>query len=73
MKSKPKSKNNISVRVEPLLVGAEVAAKMCGVSKRYWLQLDNQGKIPQPIHLGKRRLWGVEGLREWISKGCPSR
>ena len=69
----PKTKPKFDISVEPLLVSVEVAAKMCSLSKRYWLQLDDQGRIPQPIHIGKRKLWKVSDLQKWVSMGCPSR
>jgi predicted DNA-binding transcriptional regulator AlpA len=66
-------KQNITIMTMPLLVDATTAARMCSLSRRYWLQLDNAGKIPLPIRFGKRKLWSVAELEEWVKAGCPSR
>ena len=59
--------------IPPLLVDISTAGKILSISKSFLLQLDASGKIPQPIHLGKRRLWRVEDLQRWVSMGCCSR
>ncbi len=63
----------VNISTQPLLVDATTAAKMCGVCRRYWLQLDNAGKVPQAIRFGKRKLWSVKELNDWAASGCPSR
>ncbi len=68
-----KKSNNITIIIAPLLVDATTAAHMCSLSRRYWLQLDTQGKVPLPIRFGKRKLWSVAELEEWVKAGCPSR
>ena len=57
----------------PILVDSTDAAKLCGVCRRYWTQLDSAGKVPMPIRLGKRKLWAVSELEKWVAQGCPSR
>jgi predicted DNA-binding transcriptional regulator AlpA len=68
-----KAKPKIEITAQPLLVDTVTAARMCNLSKRFWIQLDNSGKIPQPIYLGKRKLWRVSDLQQWAAMGCPSR
>lgn len=71
---KKHSDDNISLRIEPLLVGAGAAARLCGISTKYWHILDTTGKVPLPVQaFGRRRLWSVRELDLWIQAGCPSR
>lgn len=37
---------------ERLLLSAAEAAKVCGVSERYWWSLHSSGRCPRPIRLG---------------------
>jgi hypothetical protein len=61
------------IAVEPVLVGAPDAARMCGLSERYWRKLDRTGRTPAAVCVGRRRLWAVENLRAWSAAGCPPR
>jgi hypothetical protein len=59
--------------VEPLLVPADVAGRMCGVSEATWWRLHAAAKVPAPVKVSHRTLWRVEDLRLWISVGCTDR
>jgi len=59
--------------VEPLAVGAEEAAALCGVGRSLWCELDRAGRIPLPLKLGARCVWSVAELRRWMDAGCPDR
>lgn len=59
-------------RVEPLAVAAKQAASMCGVSTAMWWKMKNSGRCPAPVKLGRRLLWRVEDLRQWVADGCPA-
>ena len=61
------------LQIEPLLCSSAEAARLCGVSKRYWLSLDSAGKVPAPKKPGSRVLWNISELREWVSNGCKPR
>ncbi len=63
----------VIVIVEPLLVGSAVAARVTGMSARSWQRLAAEGAVPAPIPFGRKRLWRLEKLREWVALGCPSR
>lgn len=63
----------IECQFEPLLVSAEDAASLCGVSRSTWLAWDSAGLCPAPIRLNGRTLWSTEQLRQWASTGCKSR
>ena len=59
--------------VQPLLVGAAVAGRMCGRSEASWWRDHAAGRVPAPVRLGGRTLWRVCELREWVDAGCPDR
>ncbi len=54
-----------------LLVSSREVAKLLKISERtLWAQW-NSGKMPRPIRIGQRVLWGYEELRAWVAAGCP--
>jgi predicted DNA-binding transcriptional regulator AlpA len=55
----------------PMGVEAAQAARLCGVSRATWYSLRKAGRVPRPVRLGRRVLWRVEELREWMAAGCP--
>lgn len=58
----------------PLLVGAEDAAKLLGVSKSDFCAFHKSGQLgPEPIRLGRRNLWRVYALERWVESCCPPR
>src|SRR4051812_40590779 len=66
---KPKS---LAAAVEPLLVPAAEAAKLCGISEATWYRLKAAGKTPAPLKLG-RVLYRLADLRLWVEWGCCDR
>ncbi len=61
-------------QIEPLLLDAGRAAKVCGISRTTYLKLVRSGAIaPQPFRLGSRVLWSRYLLEDWIRAGCPHR
>ena len=58
--------------VEPLLLRAEQAAKLCGLSKSSWYEYMSAGWVPPSIKIGKARLWRLDILRKWASWDCPT-
>ncbi len=58
---------------EKILVSAREAAGLLGISRTTWLSLYNSGKTPKAIRLGRRILWRLEELKDWVDEGCPSR
>lgn len=62
-----------TTQLEPALVSAKDAAKLCGVGDRMWRTMNRDGRIPEPVRLGRRVLWRVEELRDWARAGCPPR
>ncbi len=63
----------VIVIVEPLLMGSAVAARVTGMSARSCQRLAAEGAVPEPITFGRKRLWRLDELREWVALGCPSR
>jgi predicted DNA-binding transcriptional regulator AlpA len=67
-----KNKDQLTATPEPLLVRADQASALCGLSVSTWYQLKSSGQLPPSIKLGKARLWPLDTLRMWISLGCPT-
>jgi predicted DNA-binding transcriptional regulator AlpA len=60
--------------VEPLLLNADQAASLCGVSSATWYRMASSGRCPAPLRLSAGCVrWRVEELRDWIEAGCPPR
>ena len=59
--------------VEPALLRARDAAKLCGVSLASWWRWDAAGRMPRGIKIGGARLWSRGELLAWIDAGCPER
>jgi len=56
-----------------LLLEADDAAGLLGVSRSAFYRLDLKGLVPRPIRLGKLRRWSRLELRRWVEAGCPTR
>jgi hypothetical protein len=59
--------------VEPLLVPAPEAARLCGISEATWFRLKSAGKTPPEVRLGGRVLYRLDDLRLFVAWGCPPR
>ncbi len=64
---------DLVIVAEPLLVGSALAGRLVGMSGRSWQRLSAADAVPEPVRLGKRRLWRLDDLRAWVGCGCPSR
>jgi len=58
---------------DQVLLTAGEAAEMFKCTSRTWRQWDAQGKIPQPIRIGRNIYWRNDELLEWIEADCPPR
>ncbi len=59
---------------EPLLVDAKQAATMLGIGRSHFYSMLSSGQIGPMAHkLGKRSLYSVNELREWVDSGMPPR
>ena len=54
-----------------LLINSKEVARRLSISGRTWYVLVATHHAPQAIRLGKRTLWRVEELEEWVRDGCP--
>lgn len=58
----------------PLLVSADEAAKIIGVSKSSFLRLDRRGLLgPRSVRLARLVRWNRREIETWIEAGCPAR
>ena len=56
----------------PLAVDSYGAARLMGISESHWRILVSGGRCPPGVRLGRRRLWSVQELQDWIQAGAPS-
>jgi excisionase family DNA binding protein len=58
----------------PLLIDAAAVAKLLSIGRSTFFALISSGRIgPQPIRLGKRRLYRRNEIDDWVLRGCPPR
>jgi predicted DNA-binding transcriptional regulator AlpA len=62
-----------TITVQPALLRARDAAKLCGVSVATWWRWDAAGRMPRGLKIGGARLWSRGELLAWIDGGCPDR
>jgi excisionase family DNA binding protein len=58
---------------EKLLLSATEAAAVLGISRSALYALHSSGRLPLPVHLGRRTLWQFAELQAWVLADCPSR
>lgn len=59
---------------EALLLDASGAAKLLGLTKQYFYELQSSGRlVPMPIKFGNRSRWSRFELRAWVKNDCPPR
>jgi predicted DNA-binding transcriptional regulator AlpA len=56
-----------------LLLGADEAADLVGVSRSEFYRLDTTGQVPSPVRFGKVKRWVRSILKRWADAGCPAR
>jgi len=57
---------------EPLLVRADRASAICGVSPRKWAEMASSGRIPPSYKLGGCKVWRLADLRLWVEMDMPN-
>ncbi|UCD51434.1 MAG: helix-turn-helix domain-containing protein [Phycisphaerales bacterium] len=69
------NERSTTTTTEPLLLSAQQAAELLGISRRHFLTLAEAGQIgPEYVQLGNRKLWIRDELQRWvISARCPCR
>jgi len=55
------------------LVRLSDVAKMLNLSQKTCRRNDADGLLPEPVIIGKSKLWRKDELLQWIKAGCPDR
>jgi len=63
-------KNGGERREADLLSARQVAAKL-GVGVRSIWRWADEGRMPQPLLLGRLKKWRASDIDAWIERGCP--
>ena len=53
------------------LLSVQNVSEMLGVSPRHIRRLNDAGRMPAPVRLGKSVRWPESALTEWVKAGCP--
>jgi excisionase family DNA binding protein len=56
-----------------LLTDIAGVAALLKVSRRTAYRLDDAGRLPEPIVLGKQKRWRIAEVQAWINAGAPPR
>lgn len=48
-------------------------AELLSISRSMVHKLRAQGKLPEPVRLGRCLRWSRNEIADWINAGCPSR
>jgi excisionase family DNA binding protein len=59
--------------VEPLLLTADQASRLYGVSAATWYRWASARRVPAPVRIGATVRWRREELEAHIAAGCPDR
>ncbi len=57
----------------PLLLSAKRVAEMLQVSTRTLWRLLSDGRLIDPVRIGRSVRWRKDELLRWIAAGCPPR
>ena len=55
-----------------LVLTAAEAARVLAISERHFRSLVCSGHAPQPVRLGRRTLWSVRSIQDWLEAGAPT-
>ena len=61
------------ITIEPLLLTANEAAVLLGISRSNLYRLNSSGRLPLPVRLGASVRWRRDELAAWVDAGCPPR
>jgi excisionase family DNA binding protein len=61
-----------SSRPASLLLTADQAAHLLGVSTRTLWRLHSAGQLPRSVKIGGSTRWRREEIERWIAEGCPA-
>lgn len=61
-------------KMSPLTVNTKEAASLIGVCRTLFYEMKSDGRLGvKPIAFGRKKVWSVEELTEWVRAGCPTR
>lgn len=61
-------------QLPPLVVDTKEAARLCGISERHFITLNDEGLLgPRPVRLKSSVRWLICELADWLKAGCPTR
>jgi predicted DNA-binding transcriptional regulator AlpA len=58
---------------DPILLKADAAAALLGMSSKALRRADQAGKTPRPVRIGRNVRWRVDVLMAWVEADCPDR
>lgn len=56
---------------EPVLIDVRALAAMLGCSARHVVRLEEDGRLPAALKLGRLSRWRRDAVLKWLSDGCP--
>lgn len=59
--------------IAPLCTDADGVARMLNISPRTVRRLDDGGKLPAALPLGRAKRWSIAEIEDWIAAGSPPR
>lgn len=59
--------------VAQMLLTYRQTAEFLGISENHLIRLNNAGKIPAPIRMGRSIRFSQQELQDWIAAGGPPR
>lgn len=63
----------LSPKPESPMLDAEQAAELMGISKRHWVQMNTDERVPEPVRFGSTVRWYLNELMAWLDAGAPMR
>lgn len=58
---------------DQLVLTAEEVAELLCISRAHVFRLQNSGRLPKPIRLGRAVRWPRRTLEAWLEAGAPPR
>lgn len=56
---------------QPLLVTSKQVASLLGICERTLWGMQNEGRMPEPIRIGRSVKWRYDEIVAWVAAGCP--
>jgi len=56
-----------------LLISTSDLARELQVSAKTITRMDQSGKLPRPVRIGRSKRWVIQTIVDWIEAGTPNR